>query len=273
MKRVISIVFCIFALAYAASAQVQPDRSEVRSGNRAFRKGNFKKADIDYRRALVKDSTSLAANYNLANTLYRMENWQEALKYAETAENTAAGRAAANSADVFYNKGDIALQNKDYNTAVEAFKQSLLLNPGDLDAKENYIYARKMLEDQQNNQQNNQNNDQNQNQNNDRNQDQNQNQDQNKDNNDQNKDNNKDNNNDNKNDQNQNQDQNNDQDQNGDNDKDQNRDNGQGQPPQISPQAAQQMLQAIEDKEKETQEKVKKEKALQAKSRQKEKNW
>lgn len=269
MKRVISIVFCIFALVSAASAQVQPDRSEVRSGNRAFRKGDFKKADIDYRRALVKDSTSLAANYNLANTLYRMENWQEALKYAETAENTAAGRAAANSADVFYNKGDIALQNKDYNTAVEAFKQSLLLNPGDLDAKENYIYARKMLEDQQNNQQNNQNNDQNQDQNNDQNQDQNQDQDQNKDNNDQNKDNN----NDNKNDQNQNRDQNQDQDQNGDNDKDQNRDNGQGQPPQISPQAAQQMLQAIEDKEKETQEKVKKEKALQAKSRQKEKNW
>lgn len=243
--------------ALSLAAQAPADRKEVRSGNRDFRKGNFKEAEIDYRRAIVKDSTSQAANYNLANTLYRQENYQEAAKYAETAEN------AGLTADVCFNKGDIALQNKDYNTAVEAFKQSLLLNPGDLQAKENYIYAKKMLEDQQQNGggqgDNNQNNDQNQdqNQNNDQNNDQNR---DNKDN-DQNQDN-KDNQNDNQND---NQDQN----------KDQDRDQQQNQQeqPQLSQQAVQQMLQAIEAKEKETQEKVKKEKALQAKSRQKEKNW
>ena len=41
----------------------------------------------------------------------------------------------------------------------------------------------------------------------------------------------------------------------------------------ISPQQAQQMLKAIQAKEKETQEKVGKEKAALLKSRQKEKNW
>lgn len=41
----------------------------------------------------------------------------------------------------------------------------------------------------------------------------------------------------------------------------------------ISPQQAQQMLKAIQAKEKETQEKVNKEKAAVLKSRQKEKNW
>ena len=62
----------------------------------------------------------------------------------------------------------------------------------------------------------------------------------------------------------------------------QNQNNGQGngnqQPPQgqegkISPQQAQQMLRAIQAKEKETQDKVNKEKADALKSRQKEKNW
>ena len=43
--------------------------------------------------------------------------------------------------------------------------------------------------------------------------------------------------------------------------------------PKISPQAAQQMLQAIQAKEKETQDKVKKEKAAALKARQKDKNW
>ena len=41
----------------------------------------------------------------------------------------------------------------------------------------------------------------------------------------------------------------------------------------ISPQQAQQMLRAIQAKEKETQDKVNKEKAESLKSRQKEKNW
>lgn len=241
--------------ALSLAAQAPADRKEVRSGNRDFRKGNFKEAEIDYRRAIVKDSTSQAANYNLANTLYRQENYQEAAKYAETAEN------AGLTADVCFNKGDIALQNKDYNTAVEAFKQSLLLNPGDLQAKENYIYAKKMLEDQQQN--GGGQGDNNQDKNNDQNQDQNQNNDRNQNQNQDNKDN--DQNQDNKDNQNDNQDQNQDQDR----DQQQN----QQEQPQLSQQAVQQMLQAIEAKEKETQEKVKKEKALQAKSRQKEKNW
>ena len=42
---------------------------------------------------------------------------------------------------------------------------------------------------------------------------------------------------------------------------------------QITPQAAQQMLQAIQAKEKETQDKVNKAKAAAMKSRQREKNW
>lgn len=236
-------------MAVHAFCQVLPDRSEVRSGNRDFRKNRFKEAEIDYRRALVKDSTSLAANYNLANTLYRMEEFQEASRFIDTAENSAQG--TAREADVYYNKGNIALQEKNYNTAVDAFKQALLLSPDDLDAKENYIYARKMLQDQQQNGGGDGQNDQNQDQN--QNSDDKQNQDQNQD---------------------QNKDQNKDQDQNP-NQKDDSRDDPRPQPQdgQMTPQQAEQMLQAIEQKEKDTQDKVKKEEALRAKSRQKEKNW
>lgn len=259
MRRLVYILL-LAALSVAAAAQAPADRRDVRRGNRDFRKQNFKEAEIDYRKAILRDSTSVKANYNLANTLYRLEDYQEAEKYIDKAE-PAAGNAGP-SAEVYFNKGDIALKNQNYNAAVEAFKQALLLNPGDVDAKENYIYARKMLEDQQQNQQN-QNNDQNNDQDQDQNQDQNQNQDQ--DNNDRDKDDNQDRNND----QNQDQDQNQNQDQNND----QNQDQQQNQQPQLSPQAAQQMLEAIQAKEKETQDKVKKEKALMEKSRQKEKNW
>lgn len=248
----------LLSVALTASAQV--DRHDVRAGNRKFRKDNWKEADISYRKALVKDSTSVAANYNLANTLYRQENYEEAEKLMKKIGDNAS--ASANAADYWYNTGDVAIAKKDWQGAVNAFKEALLKNPSDMDAKENYIYAKKMLENQQKNGGGNGDGQDNQDQNN-QNQDQNnQNQDQNQNGQDQNKD--------------QNNDQNKDQDQN------QNQNNGQGngnqQPPQgqegkISPQQAQQMLRAIQAKEKETQDKVNKEKADALKSRQKEKNW
>ena len=229
----------------------QVDKRDVRRGNADFRKENYKEAEIDYRKALVKDSLSMAANYNLANTLYREGDMDQAGKALEKIKDVAPATPAA--ADYYYNLGDVAIAKQDWQGAVDAFKNALLLNPGDMDAKENYIYAKKKLEDQQN-----QDNQDNQDQNDDQNQDQNNN-DQNKDDqndqNDQNKDNEKDQN-----------------DQNKDQNKNQNQDS-QGQEPKITPQAAQQMLQAIQAKEKETQDKVNKQKAEALKSRQKDKNW
>lgn len=243
------LTFVLAVLSVDASAQV--DRREVRKGNRDFKKENYREADVEYRKALVKDSLSMAANYNLANTLYRQNDFEQAAKALDKLKEVAP--ASEYAADYYYNLGDIAIASKNWQAAVDAFKQSLLRNPGDLDAKENYIYSKKMLENQQQQQQNQQ-NDQNQDQN-----DQDQNDDQQNDQNDDQNQNDQDKQ-DNQNDQNQDQ-------------NDQNRNQQNGQQPKITPQAAQQMLQAIQAKEKETQEKVKKEKAKALSSRQKEKNW
>lgn len=233
MKRIALTILLLALSAYGLSAQ--EDRSEVRAGNRKFKKGDYSLAEIDYRKALVKDSLSYAANYNLASALYRREDYQNA---SQTLASVS--QAGKQDADYHFNMGDIALQKKDYAAALESFKQSLLLNPADLDAKENFIYAKKMLENEQNqggggdgqNQDNQDNQDQNQDQNQDN--------------------------------QDQNQDQNND---------DQSQDQQSPDPRNISPQQAAAMLQAIQAKEAQTQEKVKKEKAAQLKSKQKEQNW
>ena len=252
MKRILYIVLLLSAVS-ALEMSAQVDRREVRKGNRDFKKENYREADIEYRKALVKDSLSVAANYNLANTLFRLDDMDQAAKVMDQIKEVAPVTEYA--ADYYYNVGDIAIASKNWRAAVDAFKQALLRNPGDLDAKENYIYAKKMLENQQQQQQN----QDNQNQDN---------QDQNQDQNDQNQD-----------DQNKDQNDKNDQDQKNDDqnqdkqDQNQDKQQQQGQQPKITPQAAQQMLQAIQAKEKETQEKVNKEKAKALNSRQKEKNW
>ena len=257
MRKILIVLLLSFV---TTSGFCQVDRKDVRRGNREFRKENYREADIDYRKALVKDSLSVAANYNLANTLYRQGDYAQAAQTLERVKEVAP--MTKYSADWYFNVGDAALQQQDYQKAVEAFGESLIRRPDDLQAKENFIYAKKMLQNQQNQQQN-QNNDQNQNdQNND---DQNQNNDQNQQNDDRNQDD--------QDKQDQENDQNNDQNDDQQDKKDQQPQQSQGQQPKISPQAAQQMLQAIQAKEKETQDKVNKQKAEALKSRQKEKNW
>lgn len=215
MKRYLFIAMLLTAV-LPLSAQV--DKREVRAGNRRFGKEKYKEAEIDYRKAALKDSLSVAAEYNLASSLYRQEDYENADKALQTVKDVAP--ASAHASDYHYNAGDVALQKKDYQAAVNAFREALLLTPDDLDAKENYIYAKKMLENQQGGGGGGDNN-----------QDQ---QDQNQD----------------------NQDQQQDRQESG-----------------ISPQQAQQMLKAIQAKEKETQDKVNKEKAALLQSKQKEKNW
>lgn len=232
-KKIFAVLFFL-SLALAAAGQA--DKRDVRAGNRKFRKGEFKEAEIDYRKAVLKDSTSMKAQYNLASSLYRQEDYEGAGK----ALSAIAPEGAP--ASCHFNSGDVALKRKDYAAAVKAFRNALLLDPDDLDAKENYIYAKKMLQ----NQQEQQNGGGGQDENRDRNQDQDKNQDR--------------------------QDQN----QQGNQDKQDNGDGQQGQQqPQagISPQQAQQMLKAVQAKEDETRSKVEKEKAALLQSRQKEKNW
>ena len=263
MKKTLFILVSLLTVCGVCDAQ--SERGSVRKGNRDFGKSRFEEAEINYKKALVADSTSVAADYNLGNTYFRLENYTEAEKYyGAAADSLSKGRYGA---DLYHNMGNSLLARQDYQGAIEAYKNALRRRPDDMETKSNLAYAQKMLQNQQNQQdqnQQNQNQDQ-QDQNKDQNQDK-QNQDQDKD-----KDRNKDN-------QNQDKDQNKDNQEKNDSQNRQNQDNQdsreqQGQQPKISPQAAQQMLQAIQDQEKETQDKVKKEKALQMRSKQKEKNW
>ena len=130
MRKIIEYIILAFALLLASfPAAAQADRREVRSGNRQFRKENFTRAEIDYRKALVKDSSSFAASYDLANSLYMQNNFEEAGKTLEKVKDIAP--MSPNSSDYYYNLGNVACQKKDWQAAVDAYKQSLLRKPAE----------------------------------------------------------------------------------------------------------------------------------------------
>jgi tetratricopeptide (TPR) repeat protein len=230
MKYCLILLFTFTAVTLAA----QPEKGEIRSGNRAYSKGNLERAEIDYRRALEQNPGSVHAIYNLGNVLYKRQNAAEAEKLVSVWKDSLASDFLAPK--VFHNLGNYTLDQKKYSEAVEYYKSSLRLNPDDDETRSNLAYAQKMLK----NEQDKQDKDKKDNKDNKDNKDDKQNQD--------NKDPDQDN-------------------------KDQDKKDQPQPPPSITPQAAQQMLQAIQNKEKETQEKVNKEKAKVLQGKQKEKNW
>ena len=211
-------------VAVDATAQRMPERGLVRKGNRLFAKERYEHSSNAYREALMHDSTSFEARYDLANALIRMSmadttayadpnssaakmnsgNLQqaEALLQAAAADSL---QTAENRAEAYYNLGNAQFVQQKLQDALQSYRRSLVLNPNDMEAKYNYALTKKLLEQQQNQDQN-QNNQDNQDNQNNQNQNQNQpqnqpqggndnkdNQDQNDQNNDQNQDQNKDN--------------------------------------------------------------------------------
>ena len=244
MRRIVTVLLCVL---FCLPAFSQADKRELRSGNRKYKKGDVKEAELEYRKALVRDSLSVAALNNLGCALHRQGDYDGAVNSWKKANEQLAGDEAG-LVRSWFNMGCSALGKKDYAAAVAAFKEALMRDPGDMDAKERYSYAKRMLQEQQNQQNQNQQNQDQQDQNQ-QNQDQ-QNQDQQAQ-----------------------QDQDKDQDQQDQNQQNQDRQDRPAGEPKISPQQAQQVLRAIQAQEKETQDKVKKEKAELLKSRQKDKNW
>ena len=300
MNRVVLYVLISFFFVLLCQGQLsaQTYRSETRKGNKAFQdKGEFGAAVTHYKAALRADSLNIPAIYNMAYELHcddrdsskRAEKDSLALQYLDKLAEKIKG--SEYEFDYNFNRGVICADMKDWQGAVDAFKQCLKLAPGDMKALENYVYAKEHLrkEQQQQGQKDDQKNDDQKKD--DQNQDQQQQQGQNDDqkNGDQKKDDQKkdDQNGDQKNDDQKNDDQKNDDQKNDDQKNDQNKDGqdkndkndqqnqGGGQPDQskISQQAAQQMLQAIQDKEKKTQDKVNQKKAAFIQSKQKQKNW
>ena len=261
MKRILYIVMTsVLMLLSFADASAQLYRRENRRGNRAVAEGDYDKAMMHYEKSLAKDTVNaIPLLYNAAYALHsdRRDSLQNmakdslAMQYLDRMAESVVG--TEHEYDYHFTKGAIAMDMKDWQKAVDEFKKCMIMDPNDMKARENYIYAKEHLskdggggggqnqqdqQDQQNQQdqqdQQEQNQQQNQNEQNHQNQGD------------------------------QQQDQ-----------QDQGEQQGEGQPQEskISPQAAKQILQAMQAKERETQEKVEKKKAAAVKSKQKEKNW
>ena len=221
------------------------ERVCLRNGNKLYEKKRYAEAEVEYRKALQANPASEKARFNLATALMRQGS-ATAQQNDEKNPMIQAEGILANLAEgaqdkllrgkACYDLGNIAYGRQDYGKAVEMYKHALRCNPDDDQARHNLRLAQLKKQEQDKNKDKNKNNDQNKDQNQDnKDQNKNQNKDQNKDQDKQNQDQNKDK---------QNQNQNN-----------QNNQDQQQKPQQggMSQQNAEQVLKAMQDRERATQ--------------------
>ena len=145
------------------SAQQMKERGLVRRGNREFRREHFEKSVDSYLRALQHDSTCFEAKYDLASALYRTERYDKAEKTLLSIANDTT-RTELERGEVAYNLGNTQFAQQKYKEALSSYRQAMRCNPNDEDAKFNYAFTKRLIQ-QQEQQQQQQNQDQNQDQN------------------------------------------------------------------------------------------------------------
>ena len=139
-------IFPFLLAAAGVSAQSMPERSLVRKGTRQYNKGNYEQAISRYEQALQAVAGQFEATYDLGNALYKAERFDRA---EQTMQQAAADslRTDDERAEAFYNLGNAQFKQQKYKEALESYKQSLRLNPSDMETKYNYAYTKRLLDE------------------------------------------------------------------------------------------------------------------------------
>jgi len=129
--------------------QAQEAHKALRQGDSFYNSGDYAVAEEKYRKAVEKENT-LKTQYNLGNTLYQQKRLEEAVSQYEAASQKSGTNLE--KANAFYNLGNSLVNSQEFEKAAEAYKQSIMLNPDDEDARRN-LYLSKLMEQKQQEQQ------------------------------------------------------------------------------------------------------------------------
>ena len=161
---VIAIIALLPTVAIADDTSNRKERKAVRSGNSLYEQGRYSEAEVDYKKALEANPASEVATYNLALSLLNQAGKSDNKNDKNSPENQAAqmlSNLAATTSNqglaskAYYNLGNIAFKNEQYDQSIEMYKNCLRRNPDDDDARDNLRLAqkKKQQQEQQQNQQ------------------------------------------------------------------------------------------------------------------------
>ncbi|MXV15730.1 tetratricopeptide repeat protein [Hufsiella ginkgonis] len=123
------------------------EKAHIKKGNDLYKQQDFAGAEANYRKSIAKKSQTLEGNFNLGDALYKQK------KFAEAAEQFNKIAGASNAKPVlgkaYHNMGNALLEANKLEESIAAYKKSLISDPNDDQTRYNLAYAQEKLKRQQ----------------------------------------------------------------------------------------------------------------------------
>ena len=151
MKKINLIVLlsCFVSLSAQQTKINKESNNLTLEGNIEYVEDNLIEAEALYRKSISKDSMNLAAKYNLGNSFYSNKLNEEALNQYRLSIKNSNDKSTLHKS--YHNLGNLYMQSEDYQNAMDSFKNALLNNPEDDETRYNYVLAKELLKNQDNN--------------------------------------------------------------------------------------------------------------------------
>ena len=164
MKRKLLIFALSVVLPICAFCQqdysTKKERNYIREGNELFKEKRYAEAEAAFKKALQENGNSPIAKFNLATTYLKQVNLNDTTQNGLLSETQQLLKETASIADpklaskAYYDLGNIFYNQKNYAQSIAMYKDALRRNPDDDQARQNLRLAQKQLQNQQNQQQN-----------------------------------------------------------------------------------------------------------------------
>lgn len=161
MKKQIQYIITLLCFFWAFTGQAQKKNKLAKHEKEAIQliyegnqeitkeKANVVEAEKSYRKAIAKDPDNATAKYNLGVSYHATQNFQEAAQRSEQAAKLAKTEFEKHSA--YHNLGNAYMGTGQADKAVEAYKNALRNNPTDHETRYNLALAKQMKKEQDKN--------------------------------------------------------------------------------------------------------------------------
>lgn len=143
----------VFFIVGTVNSSAQEDKKTSRKAERAHsearkadKKGDFYQAEANYRKSISNDPEKMDSRYNLGTSYYDKEQYKESLLRFEEAGRLAKDKAQKQAA--YHNLGNALMKDEQYRKAEEAFKEALRNDPTDEETRYNYAIAKELAKDE-----------------------------------------------------------------------------------------------------------------------------
>ncbi len=144
---------------YTPSKSYKAERNSIRRGNKFFKEDKFYEALEAYDDALKENGSSIRGRYNKAVTLLQLQNEDNKGTSADPRVQAAGifnellSDAKQFDKDIaelsYYNLGNMAFNDAQYDQSIECYKSALRINPDNMEARENLRLAQLKKQEQE----------------------------------------------------------------------------------------------------------------------------